>query len=183
MPNSFNRCVPTFQAYLKLVLAAAQCVTNGTGTAAHARVAMRCLTGLLKAAPHFNYSSDILQAVVPRMVSPDAELRGLCCGSIRELLAAADAVGSSAVLKAALDAVQLVADLVKRRKCVVAPEVVRCLAVLQFREVRRPGADDEEEGKGEQIEGACACEVDLSHGRMADDYNTLHMADDCTHMP
>lgn len=50
------------QAYLKLVLAAAQCVQKSMGSTAHARVALKCLTGLLRAVPHFNYTSDILQA-------------------------------------------------------------------------------------------------------------------------
>lgn len=53
-----------------------------------------------------------LQAVVPLAASPDDELRGLCLDALGELLSAADSVGSSPVLKAALEAVQLLADLV-----------------------------------------------------------------------
>lgn len=36
---------------------------------------------------------------------------------------------------------------IKRRKCMAPPEVVRCLSVLRFQEVRRPS--EEEASKGE----------------------------------
>lgn len=51
--------------------------------------------------------------MVPRAASSDPELRGLCLEALSELLGAADSVGSSAVLRAALEAVQLLADLVR----------------------------------------------------------------------
>lgn len=37
---------------------------------------------------------------------------------------------------------------VKRRKCAVPAEVVRTLTVLRFREVTRPGQDEDEEANG-----------------------------------
>jgi hypothetical protein len=49
------------QAYLKNVLAAANCVREGRGPLSHGRVAVRCLAGLLTSLPHFNYTSDLLQ--------------------------------------------------------------------------------------------------------------------------
>lgn len=55
------RPCPAPQTYLRSLLDAAQCVGKGTGTLSHARVAVRCLAGLLAALPHFNYTSDILQ--------------------------------------------------------------------------------------------------------------------------
>lgn len=62
------------QAFLKLLLAAAQCVQQGTGSAAHARVAIKCLTGLLRAVPHFNYTSDILQVGARASAYPTPQL-------------------------------------------------------------------------------------------------------------
>jgi nucleolar complex protein 3 len=48
--------------------------------------------------------------------------------------------------KCALEAVQLVADLVKRRHCVTPPAVVRVLLVLRFEQVRPE--DVAQQGKG-----------------------------------
>jgi nucleolar complex protein 3 len=57
------------QAYLKELLAAARGPRRGADAAAHARVALRCMCSLLIALPHFNYASDLLQAIVPSMAS------------------------------------------------------------------------------------------------------------------
>lgn len=54
--------------------------------------------------------SDLLQAVVPRATSRDPEVRSQCCEAVRQLLEADVEGGVS------LEAVQLVADLVKKRK-------------------------------------------------------------------
>eukprot|EP00983_Pelagomonas_calceolata_P106902 1159283-Pelagomonas_calceolata.AAC.3 len=59
--------------------------------------------------------SDLLQAVVPRMAASDAEIRNTACSAIRALLASPDTTG-----KVALEALQLVADLIRRRKWVRA---------------------------------------------------------------
>jgi hypothetical protein len=48
----------------------------------------------------------------------------------------------------ALDAVQLIADLVRMRKCCCPPEVVRTLLVLRFTEVRAPVGADAAKGRG-----------------------------------
>ena len=53
------------------------------------------------------------QAVVPRMAHRDAHIARECCGALAKLLVA-DAAGDGS---RARDAVQLVADLVKRCKC------------------------------------------------------------------
>ena len=58
------------QAYVKQILGAAS--SNGGGSAsraATARVAVRCICGLLTALPHFNHASDLLQAAVTAMSS------------------------------------------------------------------------------------------------------------------
>ena len=57
---------------------------------------------MLSALHHFNYATDLLQAVVPLMVSKDAQLRQLSCDAIKEVLMN-DEEG-----KVAVEAVQLV---------------------------------------------------------------------------
>jgi nucleolar complex protein 3 len=105
---------------------------GGAGPA-HGRVAARCMAGLLAAAPHFNYASDLLQAVVPGMASPDPAARAHCCAAVAALAAGAMNGGDAGA--AAVEAVQLVADLVRRRRCVAPPEVVSCLLGLTFPEI------------------------------------------------
>ena len=115
------------QNYLKLLLQAIGSKSNLPKSPGQARVAARCMCGMLSALHHFNYSSDLLQAVVPLMVSQDAQLRQLSCAAIREVLVN-DEEG-----KVAVEAVQLVrffrlADLVYQRsysQCVTA----KCHAV------------------------------------------------------
>ena len=60
------------------------------------------MCGMLSTLHHFNYAADLLQAVVPLMVSKDAQLRQLSCEAIREVLMN-DEEG-----KVAVEAVQLV---------------------------------------------------------------------------
>jgi hypothetical protein len=50
--------------------------------------------------------------------------------------------------KSSLEAVQLVADLVKTRKCSVPPLVVSCLLVLRFEQVMPVSAGGEGAGGG-----------------------------------
>lgn len=62
------------------------------------------------------------------MAHRDALVAHECCSAVKQLLAL-DAAGDGA---AALEAVQLVADLVKRRKCALRPQVVRALLGLRL---------------------------------------------------
>jgi nucleolar complex protein 3 len=58
------------QAYVKQILGAASSGDGGSASrAATARVAVRCICGLLTALPHFNHASDLLQAAVAAMAS------------------------------------------------------------------------------------------------------------------
>jgi nucleolar complex protein 3 len=86
-----------YQAYLKTLLAAATATptaTSATAAAGHSgssmlatkRVAVRCMGQLLVARPGFNYCSDLLQALVPMMLGPDAQVQGAACDAIRQLL-------------------------------------------------------------------------------------------------
>ncbi len=128
-----NALLKGYQQYLKSLLAVLNAARNGQATAAHGRVAARCLAGLLVAAPHFNYSSDLLQAVVPNMVNKDEQIREHCCGAVALLLRSA--LNSAEAGQAAVEAVQLVADLIKRRKCIAPREVVDALLELSFPEI------------------------------------------------
>ncbi|KAL0026860.1 hypothetical protein WJX77_007364 [Trebouxia sp. C0004] len=117
-----------YQAYLKLLLQAIGSKSNPARNPAQARVAARCMCGMLSNLHHFNYSTDLLQAVVPLMASKDDQLRQLSCDAIREVLVN-DEEGSVAV-----EAVQLVADLIRRRKCACPAEMVTTLLVLKLKD-------------------------------------------------
>ena len=73
-----------------------------------------------------------MQATVPRMVHRDEVIADEARGAVRAVLAA-DAAGDGALSR---DAVQLVADLVKRRKCVAPPQTVEVLLGLALRSAR-----------------------------------------------
>lgn len=81
--------------------------------------------------------SDVLQLVVPRLASPDAETRSLVAEAISRLLSG-PSQGDIVV-----EAVQLVADFVRGCKCVCDPAAVRCLFALQFRDITK---DDVQHG-------------------------------------
>lgn len=103
---------------------------HGDG-ATHCRVATKCLCGLLDAVPHFNYMPDVLQVVVPKLDSPDVRTRAIAADSIRRLLSG---VQHGAVQ---LEAVQLIADLVRAKKCVCHADVARVLLALDFPDLSR----------------------------------------------
>ncbi|KAG2441809.1 hypothetical protein HXX76_003419 [Chlamydomonas incerta] len=159
----------SYQAYLRSLLDAAQCVAKRTGTLSHSRVAVRCLAGLLAGLPHFNYSSDILQAVVPRMASGDPETRSMACEAVGSLLTGGERGDESGSGRAALEAVQLIADLIKRRKCAVPPEVIRTLSVLRFRDVIRAKAGEDQDEEGRRKKGKKAEKRDVKRRRKEDD--------------
>jgi nucleolar complex protein 3 len=77
-----------YQSYLKtLVAAAGGDKPNSTSLhLATARVAVKCMAQLLLARPGFNYFSDLLQALVPRMVHWDREVAAEACGAVQALL-------------------------------------------------------------------------------------------------
>jgi hypothetical protein len=88
-----------YQAYLKTLLAAATAKpaaagNSGSSMLATKRVAVRCMGQLLVARPGFNYCSDLLQALVPMMLGPDAQVQGAACDAIRQLLQEDVQVGS-----------------------------------------------------------------------------------------
>jgi nucleolar complex protein 3 len=95
------------------------------------RVAVKCLCGILAAVPHFNFMSDVLQVVVPKLNSPDERTRGLTTASLKLLLHR----GTHGDVM--LEAVQLIADLVRTTKCKCHPNCVRALMALEFPDISR----------------------------------------------
>ena len=95
------------QAYLKLLLQAIGGQASSANPSATAKVAARCMCGMLSALHHFNYSSDLLQAVVPLMTHKDEQLRQLSCEAVRQVLMH-DEEG-----RVAVEAVQLVGSSAK----------------------------------------------------------------------
>lgn len=88
---------------------------------------------LLDAHPAFNYSSDLLQLIVTSMAHKQADLAAMCCEAVENLLGA-DVLG-----QLSLEAVQLVADLVKTRNCVaLRPMVLTSLFALKVDALQAP---------------------------------------------
>lgn len=81
-----NLPVLCLQAYLKLLLNTVGSKAKPGKANSQTRVAARCMCGLLSALHHFNYSSDLLQAVVPLMVHQDEQLRAVSCEAIEDVL-------------------------------------------------------------------------------------------------
>ncbi|KAL6771897.1 hypothetical protein ACKKBG_A28205 [Auxenochlorella protothecoides x Auxenochlorella symbiontica] len=129
-----------YQRYLRAARAALAAGRAGGAALPHARVAARCMGRLLVAAPHFNYTTDLLQALVPVATSRDPELRRIVVDALRSLLSSQSADGGVVT-----EAVQLLADLVKARSCVCPPEVVAVLASVHTADIT--SAKDFQEAK------------------------------------
>jgi hypothetical protein len=95
------------------------------------RVAIKCLCGILDAVPHFNFMSDVLQVLVPKLNSVDERSRGLATASLQLLLQR----GTHGDVM--LEAVQLIADLVRTTKCKCYPDCVVPLRALAFPDISR----------------------------------------------
>ena len=90
----------------------------------------------------------LLKAVVPRMAHHDTSIAEECQTAVR-LLLISDAEG-----KMAREAVQLVADLVRVRKCQCSPAVVRVLLSLDLADAEAPGAG-QKPGEGVKLPIDC----------------------------
>eukprot|EP00850_Spirogloea_muscicola_P014235 SM000101S09233 [mRNA] locus=s101:66158:69988:+ [translate_table: standard] len=108
-----------YQEYVRLLIGAAKAATRR-------RSALVCMAALLKAKPHFNHADALLAAIVPRMDSADSWCSSACCAAICEVLSAEGDI--------AVRAAQLVADLVRQRRCRLRPEVIQVFCVLKFDE-------------------------------------------------
>lgn len=130
-----NLLLKTYQAYLKVLLKAFKNQKEGSKSALTlSRVAARCLSSLVVAAPHFNFAGDILQVIVPGIANKDEYIKESCSNAIKTLVQ--EALLSAESGQCAVEATQLLADFVKRRKCVgLPPDVVSCLIDFTFPDI------------------------------------------------
>eukprot|EP00252_Welwitschia_mirabilis_P011572 TRINITY_DN25857_c0_g1_i1.p1 TRINITY_DN25857_c0_g1~~TRINITY_DN25857_c0_g1_i1.p1 ORF type:complete len:838 (+),score=199.89 TRINITY_DN25857_c0_g1_i1:191-2704(+) len=94
------------------------------------QLAVRCLCILLEANPHFNYRESLLSAVVPQMNSIDDTNRKLSCAAVRSLFLNEGKHRGEATV----EAVKLIAKLVKQTKCCLHPDVIEVFLSLSFDE-------------------------------------------------
>ncbi|XP_026770351.2 nucleolar complex protein 3 homolog isoform X2 [Pangasianodon hypophthalmus] len=94
-----------------------------------AEVAVRCLSELLVALPHFNFHNNIIVAVVALMSDPTKKVSEMCCEAVRNLLKQ-DKLG-----QASLATVRVISGMVKGRNYNVKPEVLNTLLSLRIKEV------------------------------------------------
>ena len=125
----------SYQSYLKVLLKAFKNQKDGSKSAMIlSRAAAKCLSSLVVAAPHFNFSGDILQVIVPAIANKDEEIKSCCSNAITSLVK--EALSSADSGQCAVEATQLLADFVKRRKCVgLPPQVVSCLLDFSFPDI------------------------------------------------
>jgi nucleolar complex protein 3 len=97
------------------------------------------MCNLLTSLAHFNYTSDLLQVIVPNSAAKDEKVQKMCCEALIKLLSSSTAdhhtdsnSNNSSVIT---EAVQLLADMLKRRKCICSPEVMTPLLSLQFTDI------------------------------------------------
>ena len=122
-----------YQSFLQALLAAAgtppgaaAAPRRGRGGALDSGTAVRCMAGLLEALPHFNYRSDLLRALTPWLASPEKALQATVQAAIVAVLQG-DKRGD-----AALEALQLMADLVRLRHCALPPAALQPLKAVKL---------------------------------------------------
>ncbi|KAI3456684.1 hypothetical protein Pfo_013347 [Paulownia fortunei] len=94
------------------------------------RVAVRCLCSLLAAVPHFNFRESLLAAVVKNISSQDDAVRKLCCTTVKSLFTDEGKHGGEATI----EAVKMIAELVKAHNCQLHPDSVEVFLSLSFDE-------------------------------------------------
>jgi len=126
---------------------------------ASGRAATRAMGSLLAALPHFNYSSDLLRALVPRLDDPDRQCAAAARGAISSVFEAGGALaaaaaprrgksrgrkrpaaaqapssarGGLAAARLRRDGAQLIAELIKKRRCRCSASVLAPLASLDL---------------------------------------------------
>ncbi|KAK1440112.1 hypothetical protein QVD17_05937 [Tagetes erecta] len=106
------------------------------------RVSIRCICTLLDANPRFNFRDTLLKAVIKNISSTDDVIRKLCCNTIKSLFTNEGKHGGEVTV----EAVKLIASLVKEHDCHLHPDSVEVFLSLSFDEdLRKPAtskADD-----------------------------------------
>ena len=97
-----------------------------SGSGRDRAVAMQCLCNLLRTHYNFNFRKDVLKCIVPLLASPQTDVasEGLKC--LREVFAV-DLEGV-----ATLEAVQLIADLIRQRECDMDGAIVELLTHIRL---------------------------------------------------
>ncbi|XP_057516509.1 nucleolar complex-associated protein 3 isoform X2 [Amaranthus tricolor] len=108
------------------------------------RVAIHCLCTLLEAHPHFNFRENLIPAVVKNLASDDDVVRKLCSTTIQSLFKDEGKHGGEATV----EAVQLIAELVKIHDCHLHPDSIEVFLALSFDEdLARSEKMDDNKGK------------------------------------
>ncbi|PHT50683.1 hypothetical protein CQW23_10430 [Capsicum baccatum] len=94
------------------------------------RFAVRCICSLLEAVPHFNLRENLLAAVIRNISSEDDISRKLCCATVKSLFTNEGKHGGEATV----EAVQMIADLVKTHDCQLHPDSIEVFMYLTFDE-------------------------------------------------
>ncbi|XP_071697229.1 nucleolar complex-associated protein 3 [Rutidosis leptorrhynchoides] len=98
-------------------------------------VAIRCTCTLLEANPRFNFRDNLLRVVIQNISSTDNVIRKLCCNTIKSLFTNEGKHGGEVTV----EAVQLIADLVKDHDCNLHPDSIEVFLSLSFDEdLRKP---------------------------------------------
>ncbi|CAN4092491.1 unnamed protein product [Withania somnifera] len=98
--------------------------------AVYKRVAVRCICTLLEAVPHFNLRENLLAAVIRNISSEDDISRKLCCATVKSLFTNEGKHGGEATV----EAVQMIADLVKSYDCQLHPDSIEVFMSLTIDE-------------------------------------------------
>ncbi|KAL3685934.1 hypothetical protein R1sor_003956 [Riccia sorocarpa] len=112
-----------YQTYIQFIVRSAK-------SRSKRMTALKCICTLLEAVPHFNFRESLLKAVVPRLMSSDDDICKMCSSAIISIFKDFGKHGGEATV----EAVQLIADLVKLRNCQLRPEAVQILMYLSFDE-------------------------------------------------
>ncbi|KAM0063566.1 putative nucleolar complex-associated protein [Helianthus debilis subsp. tardiflorus] len=99
------------------------------------RVAIRCICTLLDANPRFNFRDSLLNAVIKNISSTDDVIRKRCCDTIKSLFTNEGKHGGEVTV----EAVKLIAGLVKDNDCHLHPDSIEVFLSLSFDEdLRKP---------------------------------------------
>ncbi|MED6107797.1 hypothetical protein PIB30_017499 [Stylosanthes scabra] len=105
-------------------------------------VAVRCICTLLDAHPHFNFKENLLDATIRNISSTNEAIRKLCCSTVKSLFTNEGKHGGESTV----EAVRLIADLVKANNCQLHPDSIEVFLSLSFDEdLGKPEKNDEDQ--------------------------------------
>ncbi|XP_031373761.1 nucleolar complex protein 3 homolog [Punica granatum] len=123
MRNYESNFLSTYKAYLQKLMALEK-------VPSYQRTVIRCICVLLDAAPHFNFRESLIEVVTRNLTSSDDVVRKLCCDTIKSLFSNEGKHGGEATV----EAVRLIADLVKANNCQMPPDSIEVFMCLSFDE-------------------------------------------------